>query len=171
LERFHRKWVYFLQVIALFVCFILLGDIAEAKLSTNIAPENPISSSFWGLHIHRAGFSTPWPDVSFGSWRLWDAYEVWPCLEPNKGEWRFNNLDKFIAMAEKNRVGVLLPLGLSPAWVSARLKEKRAYSPGISAESRNLEDWTNYVRMVATRYKGRVQYYELWNEPNLKSFY
>jgi hypothetical protein len=28
-----------------------------------------------------------------------------------------------------------------------------------------MEDWQHYVRTVATRYKGRVHAYELWNEP------
>jgi hypothetical protein len=34
-----------------------------------------------------------------------------------------------------------------------------------------MEDWRSYVRTVATRYKGRIHEYEIWNEPNLKVFY
>jgi hypothetical protein len=34
-----------------------------------------------------------------------------------------------------------------------------------------MADWENYVRQVATRYKGRVFTYELWNEPNMKDSY
>src|ERR1700728_1141907 len=29
----------------------------------------------------------------------------------------------------------------------------------------NIQDWKNYVTALVTRYKGRIQYYELWNEP------
>jgi hypothetical protein len=29
-----------------------------------------------------------------------------------------------------------------------------------------MTDWGNWVRAVVTRYKGRIKYYELWNEPD-----
>ena len=31
----------------------------------------------------------------------------------------------------------------------------------------NPNDWTDYLTALATRYKGRIQAYEIWNEPNL----
>jgi hypothetical protein len=30
----------------------------------------------------------------------------------------------------------------------------------------NIKDWDDYVTALVTRYKGRIQIYELWNEPN-----
>jgi hypothetical protein len=30
---------------------------------------------------------------------------------------------------------------------------------------RDIEDWDNFVRKLAQRYKGRIRVYELWNEP------
>lgn len=41
----------------------------------------------------------------------------------------------------------------------------------VTLPPKNLEDWKTYVRTVATRYKGRIHYYEIWNEPNLTDFY
>ena len=34
-----------------------------------------------------------------------------------------------------------------------------------------MDDWRVYVRTVSQRYKGRIQAYEIWNEPNLKEFW
>ena len=34
-----------------------------------------------------------------------------------------------------------------------------------------MEDWRDFVRHVATHCKGRVQAYEIWNEPNLKQYW
>ncbi len=65
----------------------------------------------------------------------------------------------------------MLVLGLSPHWASARPTEKSTYGSGNAAEPKNLEYWSDYVRTVATRYKGRIRYYEIWNEPNLEGFY
>lgn len=131
----------------------------------------PVPRRYFGIHIHRADTSTPWPSVAFGSWRLWDAYASWPQLEPQRGQWDFKRLDKYVAMAGLTGIELLLPLGLSPAWASARPDETSAYRPGNAAEPAKLEDWRNYVRKVAERYKGRIRNYELWNEPNLKNFY
>lgn len=132
----------------------------------------PIGREFFGMHMHRAATSTPWPEVPFGSWRLWDAYVAWPYLEPTKGQWHFEALDRLVSLAEQNDVEVLLPLGLTPAWASARPGESSSYKkPGWAAEPRSIEDWRNYVRAVATRYKGRIRHYEIWNEPNLKGFF
>ena len=123
------------------------------------------------MHIHHLATTTPWPAVSFGSWRSWDAYVAWPNLEAQKGKWDFTKLDKYVSMAEQNHVDILLPLALSPAWASSRPEEKSAYSPGNAAPPVNLDDWREYVQTVGTRYKGRIHEYEICNEPKLKDFY
>ena len=62
-------------------------------------------------------------------------------------------------------------MGQSPPWASARPNDYSPYRPGWPAEAKNIEDWRNYVRTVATRYKGKIPYYEIWNEPNLKHYF
>jgi Glycosyl hydrolases family 39 len=136
-----------------------------------VPPTEPVPSSLFGLHIHHLNTPTPWPAVPFGAWRLWDAYAVWPNVEPQKGRWDFSWLDNDVSEAERHHVEILLPLGLSPGWASSRPGEKSGYSPGNAAEPRDLSDWQEYVRQVATRYKGRIHAYEIWNEPNLSEFF
>jgi len=127
--------------------------------------------NYIGMHIHRSVQGTKWPAVPFGSWRLWDAYVSWPQLEPKKGSWDFSRLDLYVAMAKIQNVEILLPLGLTPQWASARPSEKSGYSPGFASEPKDMEDWRRYVRTVATRYKGRIHQYEIWNEVNIPGFY
>lgn len=134
-------------------------------------PAIPVPRDYFGLHLHRADDGTPWPTAKFGSWRLWDAYVNWRHLEPQRGYWDFKRLDKYVAMARLTGVEILLPLALTPAWASSRPMEKSPYGPGNAAEPRDMNDWRNYVRTVATRYKGRIQRYELWNEPNIPGFF
>lgn len=131
-----------------------------------------IPPTFFGMHIHRAATTTPWPVVPFGVWRLWDAQVAWFNLEPRREEWHFETLDRYVALAEEHGVEILLPLGFSPAWASARPDEVSPFYPlGASAEPQRLEDWQQYVSTVATRYKGRIRYYEVWNEPNLRQYW
>jgi len=163
--------------LAIAIGVFLLGAVGSWKspsivLAESLSPPgNQIPAGYFGLHIHRSLSGTPWPPVKFGTWRLWDTYTAWPWLEPKKGEWHFEGLDKIIGLAERHDVEIVLVLGLSPTWASARATEKCSYAPGFAAEPGNIGDWKNYVRMVATRYKGRIHYYEMWNEPNLKGFY
>jgi Beta-galactosidase len=124
------------------------------------------------MHIHRAlhpnaeDDERAWPKVRFGAWRLWDAGVAWLDLEPKKDEWHFEKLDRYVALAERHGVKVLLTLGQTPQWASARSNEAGPYGKGCAAEPGNITDWENYVRVLVTRYKGRIEAYELWNEPD-----
>lgn len=159
----------------LFLICINCGLIIFTSFSSaeTITPSSKtIPTTLFGMHIHRAATVSLWPTAPFKTWRLWDANVSWPSLEPKKGQWNFKELDKLVDLASRKDVGVLLPLGLSPRWASSRPDEPSSYNkPGFAAEPTSIEDWRNYVRIVAQRYKGRVHYYEIWNEPNLPGFF
>jgi len=140
------------------------------------APGFPIV--FFGMHVHNnPGQPERWPSIPIGSLRLWDARVSWPQLEAKRGEWQFARLDTYVDWAQAHGVQILLPLGLSPTWASARPQEPSAYGSaagsgaGYAAEPASPDDWRTYVRTVAQRYKGRIRYYELWNEVTDKGFF
>lgn len=139
--------------------------------AADTSPAEPIPREFFGMHFHRADTTTRWPAVPIGSWRLWDADVAWPQLQPGPGKWDFQRLDRYVAMARLTGASILLPLGLTPNWASARPGEKSSYSPGNAAEPRDIEDWKRYVQKVAERYKGKIRDYEIWNEVNVRDFY
>ncbi|MEB3829835.1 GH39 family glycosyl hydrolase [Phormidium sp. CCY1219] len=147
-------------------------------------PRTEVPASLFGMHLHHVAAIptyrtdppitqlTPWPSVAIASWRLVAAHVEWFALEPQKGQWNFEILDKSLQLAQEHQVEPLMYLGFSPRWASKRPEEPSAYGPGKAAPPENIEDWRNYVRTVAERYKGRIHYYELWNEPNgYKRFY
>jgi hypothetical protein len=123
-----------------------------------------------GLHIHRP-LQAPWPEFSFSAWRLLDAGVSWRSLQPDRQTFDFNRLDLWVNIAKQKKVEVTYVFYATPVWASARPTEAGANGAGSAAEPSDLEDWRRYVRTVATRYKGRIQYYEVWNEPNWKNFY
>lgn len=147
--------------------------ILHAVLLLGVTPSHAavVSPEYFGLHIHRADDGTIWPSVRFGSWRLWDAYVQWTHLQASRETWNFGRLDRYVALAKSNKVSLLLPLGLTPRWASARPKEQSAYGEGRAAEPAEIEDWRTYVRTVGRRYKGKINAYEIWNEPNDKHFF
>jgi len=152
----------------------LLGALFGSTFASDLqAPKLPIPASYFGMHIHHLAYPvpTPWPSVPVPQWRLWDANVTWPDLEPSKGQWRFEKLDAYVSLAQHHGTGVLLTLGGSPAWASARPQLPSNYSRGFTAPPANIEDWRTYVRTLVSRYKGRIQAYEIWNEPNLTDYW
>jgi len=137
------------------------------------APAAPVPETYFGMHIHHLDRPnpTPWPSIPVPAWRLWDADVNWPDLEPNKGQWQFQRLDRYVSVARQHGTSILLPLGGSPSWASARPALPSNYQPGFTAEPANLGDWRAYVTAVVSRYRGRIQAYDIWNEPNLRDFW
>jgi len=114
------------------------------------APNAVIPSSYFGLHIHHLAYPvpTPWPNMPVPEWRLWDANVTWADIEPSKGQWRFEKLDSYVSLAQQHATGILLTLGGSPRWASARPNVATNYYPGFTAEPANVDDWRNYVKTV-----------------------
>lgn len=136
-----------------------------------LPPTAAIPPSLFGMHVHRATTSTPWPRTPFKTWHLWDANVMWPDLEPQRGVYQWSELDALVALAQQHGVEPILVLGLTPTWASARPEQVSDYGPGTSpAEPADIRDWTNYVTAVATRYRGRIRAFEIWNEPNAQYF-
>ncbi|MGB3509690.1 MAG: glycosyl hydrolase [Microcoleaceae cyanobacterium] len=172
-----RKILQWIILVSLFI-LASVGSIFAFSYQNLQPPTTFIPPSFFGMHIHHLVWQpphvkqlTPWPKVPFSELRLWVSAITWPKLEPERGKWNFELLDKYIDIAEKHHVELLLTLGQSPPWASARPSDRSPYQPGWPAEPKNIEDWRNYVRTVATRYKGKIYNYEIWNEPNLKGFF
>lgn len=153
-------------------CLLLAGALlaGATRAGELVAPE-PIPAQFFGMHVARAHDSKQWPRMQFGSWRLWDAGVTWAHLEPEPGVWRWHRLDMLTDLAERSGVEVLLPLAMTPQWASARPERKSFYGPGQASEPADPARWENYVRAVATRYRGRIRHYEIWNEPASSRFF
>jgi uncharacterized protein (TIGR03437 family) len=114
-----------------------------------------------------AGGGVPWPAARFGTLRLWDAGTGWTSLEPLKGVWNFEPLDTWVSTAEANGIpDIILTLGQTPAWASSDPSVVNYVGAGAPAPPVDIQDWRDYIRAVAERYKGRLRYYEIWNEPN-----
>ncbi len=146
--------------------------IACAATSAQSPSVEPVSQAFFGLHVLNYPERASWPTIRFGAWRLWDNGVTWPDLEPRRGDWRFQRLDHFVDVADRNGVRVLLTLGFVPSWsTSVPIRSCPRGGNACTAPPRDFSDWADYVRAVASRYRGRINEYEIWNEPNTPLFY
>ncbi|MDT7522966.1 endo-1,4-beta-xylanase [Rhodoferax sp. TBRC 17198] len=154
-----------MRILAVAYIFLICNSGLAQQNIENPHSTRPIPDSYFGMHIRYGATTTNWPKPHFSTWRVITPETEWRGLEPIKGQWQFNNLDNAVYRANFRNMEVILTLGQTPKWASARPNEIVPNGPGASAEPRDLNDWENYIRTVALRYKGRIKYYELWNEP------
>ena len=76
------------------------------------------------------------------------------------------------AAAKSGAKEILYILGSTPDWAAKYVRpDKYYYGGGTASEPAKLAYWRDWVRAVATRYKGRITSYQIWNEANLASFW
>lgn len=75
---------------------------------------------------------------------------------PN-GPWDFSLFDATVQKAEEGGVTILPILAYDVPWATP------AY--------RHLDLWLEYVQKTVSRYKDRLRYWEVWNEPDLMQFW
>jgi hypothetical protein len=152
-------------------------EIRDARLVESSRPILPhrsgrhaVSGIFFGMTVNKLGAHQNWPGLDTRIIRLWDTGTRWNNLEPEPGKWDFSRSDMYVDYAERHGAQVLFTLGQTPAWAAADPNAHCSYEVGCSPPA-NLEDWRNYVHVLATRYGSRVRYWELWNEPNYRGFW
>ncbi|HYI36776.1 MAG TPA: hypothetical protein VEX39_09245 [Thermoleophilaceae bacterium] len=96
---------------------------------------------------------------------------------PNDPQYDWAIYDRFVALARKHDLKVMLTLsGEIPFWASREPDRCPHHLGGYDnlalscmwKPDRNL--FEQFSQAVATRYKGLVEYYSLWNEPNLEHY-
>lgn len=83
----------------------------------------------------------------------------WFQVEPERGVYDFDTMDRIVSEAETLGLKLFITLAYTPAWMGHRTSVP------------DMQAWAVFVGMVAGRYKGKVEAYGLWNEPNLPSFF
>lgn len=94
----------------------------------------------------------------------------WRVVEPERGRWDFSRLDAVVAAVRSAGLEPLATLMSPPGWSNGTDGRKvegwfDAYPPTDDAA------WSGFVRAVATRYRGRIRLWEVWNEQNGVDFW
>jgi hypothetical protein len=111
--------------------------------------------------ISEAGFcwirqEFPWEDIEIhGKGDFEDRRH-----QPYRSAW--DKYDNIVDLAEKYGLAIIARLSNPPAWSRASGDEMGTYAPPD-----DYNDFGDFVYAVVSRYKGRIRYYQLWNEPNI----
>jgi hypothetical protein len=125
--------------------------------------------------------------------RTWDGGNPfsWNAIEPGRNAFFWTHADQLVNLANKAGIEVLPVLGgmffvypdynpkrpsshAAPEWVY-QTGQTVSCPPNMPQFTRlgrktilpRIADWNNMIRTIVERYKGKVHYYEIMNEPNL----
>ncbi|PTQ79996.1 hypothetical protein C8R21_12035 [Nitrosospira multiformis] len=147
--------------------------LAIPNLPIKLLSTSPVSVSdrFFGMHVYKRSNDIA-TDASFYTVRSHDmagGKARWQKIEPYDNVWDFSDLDDWVNIHHAAGRDILFTLYGTPQWASARPNEQGAYGPynlGLQAEPADMSRWDRFCSKIAERYKGKIKYYEVWNEPN-----
>jgi hypothetical protein len=111
--------------------------------------------------VAEAGFgwirqSFPWEDIEIhGRGDFEDRRNV-----PARSAWE--KYDHIVALAEQYGLDVIAVVGNPPDWSRADGEVGGTYAPPD-----DIADFGDYVAALASRYRGQIRAYQIWNEPNI----
>lgn len=107
-----------------------------------------------GFHWLRQEF--PWYDIEIHAKGDFEDRR----FEPHRSAWE--KYDHIVELAGRYGLEIIARLSAPPAWSRADGDAAGAFAPPD-----DFADFADYAEAVAARYRGRVRYFQVWNEPNI----
>lgn len=87
----------------------------------------------------------------------------WSAVEIRKGSFDWTQVDRVVNYADSHDLSILFVIAYTPGWANG--------NKGLIYPADNVGDWENFVRITVNRYKNKVKYWNIWNEPNSLDFF
>ncbi|MCZ7546109.1 MAG: LysM peptidoglycan-binding domain-containing protein [Anaerolineae bacterium] len=130
---------------------------------TSIPPGPPSVGFAYGIQVHLPGQDKGAVAAQVNDLGMkWVKQQIeWKVYESaGRGQIDFSELDAMVDALNGAGLNILFSVVKAPAWARNTTEED-----GPPAD---FQDYANFVSALASRYKGRVQAYEIWNEQNLR---
>jgi MYXO-CTERM domain-containing protein len=125
-----------------------------------------LAAAILGLNVHQS--STVGPDATKGAALGIVRIDAnWVDAEKTQGNFDFTLFDQVANAAQARGLAVLAVLGYGPAWAS----RGDTLGDGSNNDVPNPGTYAAFVTAAVNHLKDRVEYFELWNEPNLTQFF
>lgn len=141
------------------------SELTATALKAKFGVIIPATNEYHSVSVPRAA------EAHLG-WVRFHAF--WRWMEPKKGVFDFTAMDKYVADAVANKLGIYIGMGFfPPQWANGTEGQDCPVfsSSCASLPPKNPSDYTRFVTAVVNRYKDRVSYFAIWNEPDYKGFW
>ena len=104
--------------------------------------------------------------------RLWDVGVHWGAIHLGPGLYDWSLLDELVEKSGDRHITYVI--GGTPLWL-AKNPDNPHYAPwlgpGSNSMPSSMDESNKFVWELAHRYKGKINAYEVWNEPQLADFF
>ncbi|HEU5422412.1 MAG TPA: cellulase family glycosylhydrolase [Nitrolancea sp.] len=88
----------------------------------------------------------------------------WYAIEPVKDQFQWAQWDRIVAAADARHLELIVRLDKPPRWARAGQPNVDQVPDGPPNDD---ADYARFVAAVVSRYRGKIHYIQIWNEPNL----
>ncbi len=164
--QFHgRKFYRVLSIVGLAIMMapLLLGCAGTPQVKPPVdkmaSPDYAVQAFVWGQYetterdlklAKDAGFR--WVKIMF----------QWDWIEKSKGKFEWNEPDRLTKLASDMGLKLLARVDFAPPWARVPGADLKVNGPPAKNQ-----DYADFVGAMASRYKGKIAAYQIWNEPNL----
>lgn len=134
--------------------------LALAACTPASATDVRVRHSFFGLHDASLLASGT---VHEGAVRLWDVGVQWQQIETHQNGRRYDwsRLDRVVSAARQAGAEITMVIGMTPSF----------YASAPTQPPRRMARYRDFVRALMKRYHSRIGAYQVWNEPNISTFW
>jgi len=90
---------------------------------------------------------------------------AWGSLEPSDDSFNFRIHDQAVNVIREHGMDVVGIIAWTPAWASSSSREPWKQMP------RDVDDYSDYVYHLTSHFRGRVNSWLIWNEPNVSIYF
>ncbi len=103
----------------------------------------------------------------------WAKIEVnWADLEPTANDFAFDDLDALVEGLDRLGIHILLNVYGAPQWSrSSYTRQLNSLLRANSGPPENLETFATFMSVLAGRYAGIIDAYEIWKSPNILKYW
>ena len=123
--------------------------VSQRGVNVELQQYSPQELSRTLVQIRKTGFS--WVRQTF----------PWTDMEPQPGEFVWDPWDRIVEAADRRGLQLIAVLDTSPVWA------RKGQRSDTHTPPQEVADFGHFARAFAVRYGDRIDYYQVWDEPNL----
>lgn len=101
-----------------------------------------------------------------GGFTIVRQHFYWNEIEPRKNEFDWTKADRIVARAHENNLQIVSVIDTTPVWARHPGEADLLYAPPA-----NVDDYARFVAAFVKRYEHRVQFIQVWDNPNVHPFW
>ena len=94
----------------------------------------------------------------------------WGSLQPERDVWNWERMDFLVNLYSALGIEHQALFAFTAKWAAPLEAQQSRNWLDWNRCAPDLDAWRTYVRTMAERYRGRIRYWEVWNEPDLPGF-